>query len=51
MFSANRIMSDYIFNIADVSTYGCDPISVGSLMEEFEVFPAYGDEFDDWVGI
>ncbi|WP_170975743.1 hypothetical protein [Rhizobium sp. FY34] len=38
MFSANRIMSDYIVNLADVSTYGCDPMSFEDLREEFEVF-------------
>lgn len=36
MFSANRIMSDYIVNLADVSTYGCDPMSFEDLREEFE---------------
>ena len=39
MFSASRIMSDYIANLADVSTYGCDPMSFEDLRDEFEIFP------------
>ncbi|GEO87523.1 MULTISPECIES: hypothetical protein [Alphaproteobacteria] len=46
MFSANRIMSDYIVDIADVSTYGCDPMSFEDLREEFEVLSMLDDEFD-----
>lgn len=48
MFSSNRIMSDYIVNLADVSTYGCDPMSFEDLREEFEVFPLYDDDFE-WL--
>lgn len=44
MFSTNRIMSDYIVNLADVSTYGCDPMSFEDLREEFEVFSACEDD-------
>ena len=51
MFSTNRIMSDYIVNLADVSTYGCDPMSLEDLREEFEVFPFMHNEFDELTEI
>lgn len=44
MFSANRIMSDFIIDLADVSTYGCDPMSFEDLREEFEILP-FTEEF------
>ena len=41
MSVSDRIMSDYIVNVADVSTYCCDPMS---FEEEFEAFAACDDE-------
>lgn len=51
MFSANRIMSDYLVDIADVSTYGCDPMSFEELREEFEVFPTRNEHVEDRFNI
>ncbi|MBV2184749.1 MAG: hypothetical protein KUL88_09455 [Rhizobium sp.] len=51
MFSINRIMSDFIVNLADVSTYGCDPMSFEELREEFEVFAVLRDESDGIITI
>lgn len=51
MFKQNRVVSDYIANIADVSTYGCVPMSVADLLDEFEVFPIGDDGFDGLVNI
>lgn len=46
MFSTNRIMSDYIVDLADVSAYGCDPMSFEDLRNEFEIFPVVGQDVD-----
>jgi len=51
MFSANRIMSDYIATLADLDTYGCDPMSIEGLRDEFEVFPVCEDEFHEFLKI
>lgn len=51
MFNANCVMSDYIVNLADIGTYGCDPMSFEDLRDEFEVFPFTNDEFDKLMGI
>ncbi|MFK3776915.1 hypothetical protein [Agrobacterium sp. NPDC089420] len=51
MFNANRIMSDYIVNLADVSSYGCHPMSFEELRDEFEVLPMHDDELEALVGI
>lgn len=44
MFSSNRIMSDFIVDLADVSAYGCDPMSFEDLREEFEGIFSRDDE-------
>lgn len=49
MFNSSRIMSDYLTNLADLDTYGCDPMSIEGLREEFEVFPLYDQELDDLI--
>lgn len=46
MFSSNRIMSDYMVDLADVSTYGCDPVSFEELRDEFEIYMLPSDEFE-----
>lgn len=46
MFNSSRIMSDYLANLADLDTYGCDPMSIEGLRDEFEVFPIFDEEFD-----
>jgi hypothetical protein len=37
-------MSDYLADLAALDTYGCAPMSVADLMEEFEVFPILVEE-------
>ncbi|TCU13723.1 hypothetical protein [Rhizobium sullae] len=44
-------MSDYIANLADVGTYGCEPMSFEGLRDEFEVFPVQEDGLDGLVSI
>ena len=51
MFKQNRVVSDYIANLGDVSAYGCAPMSVADLLDEFEVFPISDDGFDGLVNI
>ncbi|WP_165823726.1 hypothetical protein [Metarhizobium album] len=51
MFHSTRIMSDYLATIADLDTYGCDPMSIEGLRDEFEVFPIYEEEFEGFTGI
>ncbi|WP_161784799.1 hypothetical protein [Rhizobium sp. YS-1r] len=46
MFNANRVMSDYIVDLADLSAYGCDPMTFEDLREEFEVFLLLGERLD-----
>lgn len=51
MFNINRIMSDYITDLADVTAYGCDPMSFEGLRDQFEVFPTYDDELEMLLAI
>ena len=44
-------MSCYLGDLASLDQYGCAPMSVADLMEEFEVFPVTDDNFDDFVKI
>ena len=34
----------YIANLSDVSAYGCAPMSLADLLDEFEVFPIFAEE-------
>lgn len=36
---------DYLADIADLDTYGSDPLSIEGLRDEFEVFPMLDGEF------
>ncbi|CUX21772.1 MULTISPECIES: hypothetical protein [Agrobacterium] len=51
MFNANQIMSGYVINLADVSYYGCYPMSFEELRYEFEVLPMYDDELEGLLEI
>jgi len=44
MYNSHQIMSDYPADLAALDTYGCSPMSVADLMEEFEVFPILIEE-------
>ncbi len=37
-------MADHVGNLADVEVYGCLPMSIAELMDEFENFPILEDE-------
>ncbi|WP_210161515.1 hypothetical protein, partial [Rhizobium sp. PDO1-076] len=49
--NSRLLMSDYIVDLADVSTYGCDPMSFEELREEFEGFPFQEDGLEGPVSI
>ena len=51
MFNFSRVMSDYLTDLADLDTYGCDPMSFEGLRYEFEVFPIYDDELEGVIRI
>lgn len=46
MFNFKRVMSDYLVNLADLDTYGCDPMSMEGLRDEFEFYPSYEEDFE-----
>jgi hypothetical protein len=47
MFKVNaRLTTHHAVNLADLETYGCLPMSIGELMDEFENFPIFDE--DDW---
>ena len=45
-----RIYSDYISTLADLEDYGCQPMSIQELMEEFGLEPVRTD-LEGWAEI
>lgn len=39
-----RLLADHVGNLADVEVYGCLPMSIPELMDEFESFPILEEE-------
>lgn len=48
---SNPVSSAYINNLADLDLYGCWPMSVRELMDEFEMFPIFHAEPDGLIEI
>lgn len=44
MFNPTQLMSDYLGDLASLDQYGCAPMSVADLMEEFEGFIQLQDQ-------
>ena len=48
---SNPVSGRYIKDLADLDLYGCWPMSVRELMEEFEQFPVFHAEPDGLIEI
>ena len=44
MFNSNHIMSAHLISVTDLDTYGCQPMTVRELLEEFDVFQVFDDD-------
>lgn len=44
MFNSNPTMSAQLIAVSDLDTYGCQPMTVSELLEEFDVFQVFDDD-------
>lgn len=51
MFNSSRFMSAHLITVTDLETYGCQPMTVRELLEEFDGFPIHEEDHDDLVRI
>lgn len=51
MFNSNRIMSAPLISVTDLDTYGCQPMTVRELLEEFDVFQVFDEDDEGLVKI
>lgn len=51
MFNSNHIISAHLISVTDLATYGCQPMTVRELLEEFDAFAMFDDDDDGLMRI